>query len=197
MENMKILLTMVFLSFLFIIGCNTNKVNRNECPIKKIEVTYLKGYIETTYGFECDSFPDAIHMNKERYVDTVIIDTILLGKIWNELSKIAPNDTLVSPDVRIKCKVFKLDNTVDIICFGDWFGTAFNGQSYNDNYNLFFLIKFNTGYYNYFYEEKFFKYFFELKDSLKYNQACKQLEIFKSKRIKQTWSDTTMVKIGL
>ncbi|HOW30220.1 MAG TPA: hypothetical protein PLP88_01515 [Bacteroidales bacterium] len=195
--NIMVLLTTTLLIILFITGCKTNKIRITNCPINKIEVTYLKGYFETTSSFDCDSFPNAIHMSKERFVDTVIIDKTLLCKISNELTKLAPDDTLVSPDVRLKCKVYKLDNTVDLICLGDWFGTAFNGQPCNDNYNLVFLIKFNSGYYNYFNEAEFLKYFLELKDSLKYNQAFEQLEIFQSKRIRQTWSDTTMVKIGL
>lgn len=195
MNTKKPLLLLALFSAYFFTRCNISDTKRIENSIIKIEVTYLKGIFETPYCFECDSFPYAIPVNKKRIVDTVIADMSLLNQIGKELSQLTPNDSFGDTDVRLKCKIYRNNHTTDILCIGGFIGTSYNGRSFNDNQNLTFLIKYNSGYYNFCYGDEYLNLFLELKDTSKLNQASRLLYKLKSKRIEETWSDTNMVRI--
>lgn len=126
----------------FLISCHV--VDKSN--ITKIEVFYIPGIAQSPFVNNCDSAVDKWHFN-DKYVDTVISDSIILGKISHEIKKLRQIDTTFPVDGRIKCDISYSDGSIDQLCMGSLIGTNYNQRQVIDNLLLNFLLKKYSGYY--------------------------------------------------
>lgn len=190
MTNKKGFLFLISIIFVGISGCN-QKPNC-QIEIKDIKVSFIKGYLERSSKIDCSAFPDGIAPN--RIIDSTITNEDALDEIINHLRDLKSIDGYSSPDVRIKCIIEFSNKKTKILCLGDLGGIMYDGKVMEDNFEMAFLIKKNSGYYNYF-PRKYLPLFSELKDSSRLNEIIIK-NILPSEQLHRVESDTGLVEIS-
>lgn len=173
-----------------IISCNQKQHNLED--IIEIQVSFIKGHMERSTAIECSTFPDGTAMT--RVIDTTLSSEAVLNQIKNHLRELKTIDDYSSPDVRIKCIIVFSDKETKTLCLGDLGGTMFNDQVVEDNLELAFLIKENSGYYNY-YPQKFLPSFPELQDSLRLKEILSKNRL-PAEQLNGVESDSELVEIS-
>jgi hypothetical protein len=153
MKTSLLTILLFFLSFSPNGGKEQNKI------LKSINITYIKGFIESPTLF------DSARISKLKILtkDTIIIDEKVLREINYLLSTLKEQKKgNPSCDIRIICKANYSNN--EILNFTIGFPNCIiiknNEMKFNDS--LIYLIRKESGYYNYFPKEEFL-YFKELK----------------------------------
>lgn len=190
MTTKKVFLFLISIIFMGINGCK-QKPN-GQIEIKEIKVSFIKGYLERSSKIDCSTFPDGV--TPKRIIDSTISSEIVLNEIINQLSDLKSIGGYSSPDVRIKCIIEFSNKKTKILCLGDLGGIMYDDQVMEDNFALAFLIKKNSGYYNYF-PKKHLPFFTELKDSLRLKEILTK-NILPAEQLNRVESDTGLVEIS-
>jgi len=137
-----------FIIISFFISCQGSK---NNTLIESIDISYLKGNIETKKPFFC-GFITSIKPTFSKK-DTILTDPQKYKEILAQLLKLRIDSTSSNCDVRIECKV-NLSNRDSIkICIGSFNCIMKNGRKMINNDTLVYLVRRYSGYYNYFTKE--------------------------------------------
>lgn len=128
-----------------------------------IYISYYKGLAETLVPIRCG---DIAKIPSESFkVDTIIADSYLVNEIKKQ-AEIAQKNTsrlFSGCDIRMDCKVFHNNTESMKICIGQLDCIVINGEPVGSNNKLLYLIRKNSGYYNYFNREQLRHIFKELK----------------------------------
>ena len=142
---------------LFIPGCNSIKKNY----IPSIKVSYLKGTTERIIRVNCGEISRMPTM--EYKIDTIISNKNQINDILNQVKRLKTLDRNIQTpcDVRMDCTI-NLSNDSIKICIGEFDCILKDGHLMERNDTLLFIIRENSGYYNFF-PKKELIYFEELK----------------------------------
>jgi len=156
LSNFRIVrLLLLFIIALFISCLRSPKVD----SLPRIKISYFKGIIERPIRTICGEISGIPPM--EYKVDTLIVDNKLIEEICKCISHLRVKKNFESCDVRIDCFILQKPDTIKL-CIGEFDCIVKDGVSMERNDTLLYLIRKNSGYYNYFKKDQF-KYFEELK----------------------------------
>jgi hypothetical protein len=159
--NKRINLLLISFFFLIFVECSTD----SKKSISSIEIEYYKGHFESPISLECFE-----NLNDKNFdigtVDTLIINPYILNQIDSLLEILIPDSQMVNVDVRICCIINFNNGDETHLCLGERFGVKYQNKYYENSQLLSYLIKNNSGYYQYF-PIDLLNYFPELKDSVR------------------------------
>ncbi len=162
------------LLLVILISIFTSCSQDNQTKVSSVEISYLKGHIEFAKGLNCDQISSGLLLDRS-IVDTIITDSQILNKLDSLLGVLKFNSSKFSVDSRIKCEIKFNSGKTKTLCIGEKSGIKYGSDYYNENLLLLFLIKRNSGYYQYFpYND--LKFFSELKDSVRLNITLNKME---------------------
>jgi hypothetical protein len=148
----------VFLLFsqLLLISCTQN---RKKEIIPNIKISYFKGLTETIIPVKCGEIMARPRIDYK--IDTILTDGQLIDEIRNQIKSLKPLEGSQDCNVRIDCIINLYSDTIKL-CIGTFDCIIKDGKLMSRNDTLLFLIRKNSGYYDYFTQNNL-KYFKELK----------------------------------
>ena len=156
MSSINRLLIFIFsIIIALIFSCNPNE-KRDYKPL--IIISYYKGLIESPVAIKCGQVSKIPPI--EFKVDTLISDTSLIHKISNCASNLR-TEASSNCEGRLDCFIIQNSDTTKL-CIGTFDCIKKNGIGMHRNDTLLYLIRKNSGYYNYFRKDEL-RYFDELK----------------------------------
>jgi len=144
-------------------SCTGDQEGNNN--IISIRIFYLRGHIEYNTVVDCykiskDSLP------YKNITDTLITDLKVLYEIDSIIQILNIKNTEFNIDPRIRCEINYYNGKKQTLCLGERIGIKLDDKSYDNNFMLMYLIKSNSGYYQYF-PYNYLQNFIELKDSIR------------------------------
>ena len=155
LSNFRIIRLLLFLSIALFISCLRGP---KDDSLPRIQISYFKGIIERPRRTICGEISGIPPM--EYKVDTSIIDKGLIEEICKCISHLRVNKNFSNCDVRLDCFILQKTDTIKL-CIGEFDCILKDGVPMERNDTLLYLIRNNSGYYNY-YKKDQFKYFDEL-----------------------------------
>jgi hypothetical protein len=156
LPNFRIVRLILFLSIALFISCLRSTKDES---LPRIQISYFKGIIERPRRTICGEISGIPPM--EYKIDTLIVDKELIEEICKCISHLKVNKDFSSCDVRLDCFIQQKIDTIKL-CIGEFDCILKDGVSMERNDSLLYLIRKNSGYYNY-YKKDQLKYFEELK----------------------------------
>jgi hypothetical protein len=151
MRNYRAKCVNVLLASLFIfISCSSKLTTKHSI----IYISYLKGFTESIFQVKCGDIGKIPATGFK--VDTLIVDSILVNEIFKQvkIAKNATNRSFNGCGIRMDCKLIINDKDSTKLCIGETDCTIIDGEFAGVNDTLLYLIRKNTGYYNYFNKEE-------------------------------------------
>jgi hypothetical protein len=142
-------------------GCR--EIPSKKSMIEKVNILFIKGPIEPHIPFACGQLLTL--EGSEISKDTIIYDQAFLRQIEEGihlLDKRPKNDEQNNCDIRVQCELYYNNGKKRRMCIGDFNCIKLDGIYVGTLYDLEYLIKVRTGYYNYF-QKWVLDYFNEIK----------------------------------
>lgn len=163
---MKYLIILLF-SMLFLLGCNKKTASGTRCNngnLDSIKVYYYNYSFISPLNMKCSDIKNSKSMplenstfDYEGVISKVIEDCNVLMDIEKEIQQQQPRNFIASKDARILCILYHKDGTTSELCLcqdSDVKYIYINGVLQNFNFPLVYLIKKNSGYYEWFTEKE-------------------------------------------
>jgi len=146
MRNRRIKLLFGIIIFFTLKSVNVIGSKKYPC----IYISYYKGLAETLVPTKCGDIFKIPRLDFK--VDTTITDTFIVNEIIkqakNEIAK--TKHSASGCDTRMDCKILQSKTDSIEICIGQINCVVINGEQADPNKKLLYLIRKNSGYYNYF-----------------------------------------------
>ncbi|NPD48215.1 MULTISPECIES: hypothetical protein [unclassified Lentimicrobium] len=159
--NKRINIFLISFVFLIFVECSID----SRKSISSLEIKYYKGHFESPISLVCSEL-----LNEESFdigiVDTVIFNQTVLNQVDSLLKILKLDSQIGSLDARVCCVINFNNGDETHLCLGERFGVKYQNKYYDDSQLLSYLIKSNSGYYQYF-PIDLLNYFPELKDSVR------------------------------
>jgi len=149
-----VIVFLLFSQFL-LISCNQNPKKEFKPNIK---ISYFKGLTETIIPVKCGEIIARPRFDYK--IDTIITDGQIIEEIRNQITSLIPLEGSQDCNVRIDCIINLYSDTIKL-CIGTFDCIIKDGKLMSRNDTLLFLIRKNSGYYDYFTQDNL-KYFKEL-----------------------------------
>lgn len=129
----KVLSGSIFIILLLLIGCTDSN------NIKGVRIFYLPQNLNVMIPI---SSCDEIFYHSDMLRDTIIYDNIFIDKFnkaFSTLNVAMENDSVF--DFRIRCEIKTNNDSIKVMCLGEFFDIVYDGSLYEDNSELLKLVK--------------------------------------------------------
>jgi hypothetical protein len=154
-NNSKYKVVLLLFWLLLLISCNQNSKKETK---PNIQISYFKGLTETIIPVKCGEIIARPRFDNK--IDTIITDGHLIDKIENQIKSLKALEGSQNCNIRIDCVINLHSDTIKL-CIGNFDCIIKDGNLMARNDTLLFLIRKNSGYYDYFSQDNL-KYFKEL-----------------------------------